>query len=195
MTGADRNLRGDAPTSSDALVLCDLLSTFDFPAARKITARLELLAPTLQALRARADRAGVPVVYVNDNVGAWRSERSVVLSALDEPHSKFPAALRSLLPRDDDYFILKPKHSAFFGTPLASLLRHLETKRVVLCGMATDICVLFTAHDAYLEGLDLVVPVDGVASVASKPHAMALELMRRALKARTPKCRSIRWRR
>jgi len=192
--GPDRNLRGEARTSPDALVLCDLLSTFDFPRAGRIIQRLEGLAPTLLALRARADKAGVPVVYVNDNVGAWRSERSVVLSALDEPRSKFPEALRGLLPREEDFFLLKPKHSAFFGTPLASLLRHLETKRVILCGMATDICVLFTAHDAYLAGLDLVVPVDGVASVDPKPHAMALELMRRALKARTPRCRSIRWR-
>ena len=96
MKGPDRNLRGEARTSPDALVLCDLLSTFDFPRAGRIIQRLEGLAPTLLALRARADKAGVPVVYVNDNVGAWRSERSVVLSALDEPRSKFPEALRGL---------------------------------------------------------------------------------------------------
>ena len=195
MSGPDRNLRGDAPVSPDMLVLCDLLSTFDFPGADRLVSTLTRVAPALHRLRASADRAGVPVVYVNDNIGAWRSDRSAVLSALDEPGSNFPPALRCLLPREDDFFLLKPKHSAFFGTPLGSLLHHLRSRRIVLCGMATEICVLFTAHDAYLAGLEIVVPVDGVASTDGRAHAMALGLMRRALKVRTPQSRSVRWRR
>lgn len=195
MAGRDRNLRGSTSSSRSALVLCDLLSDFCFDDAAPLLKRAQAIAPTIERLRARADRAGVPVIYVNDNVGAWRSDKDCVLQAIAAPTSKFPDALQPLLPRDDDYFVLKPKHSAFFGTPLASLLSHLQTKQIVLCGLATEICIMFTAHDAYLLGHEVVVPRDACAGATPSGQAMALSLMTRALKVQTPTARGVRWRR
>ena len=97
----------------------------------------------------------------------------------------------ALRPDPDDYFVLKPKHSAFFSTTLDTLLRYLGTRALVLGGFAADICVLFTANDAYMRDLRLVVPADGVASNEAADRDAALALMRRVLKADTPPAREI----
>jgi nicotinamidase-related amidase len=140
----------------------------------------------LAALKRRARAAGVPVVYANDNFGRWRSDLSAVVGRCLEPGCKGRPLAERLRPEPDDYFVLKPKHSAFFSTTMDTLLRHLGTRVVVLGGFAADICVLFTANDAYLRDLRLVVPADGVASNEAADRDAALALMRRVLKAQTP---------
>jgi nicotinamidase-related amidase len=97
------------------------------------------------------------------------------------------AAGRGSPPPDaDDYFVLKPKHSAFFATTLDTLLRCLGTRTLVIGGFAADICVLFTANDAYMRDLAPVVPADAVASNDDRDREATLALMRRVLKADTP---------
>jgi nicotinamidase-related amidase len=179
----DRNLRGDKTTRrATALVIADILSDYRFVDADRFLPQLPKLGRVIHRLRAKADDAGAPVVYVNDNVGAWRSDRHTVVAQATAPASKLPAELATLLPRADDYFLLKPQYSAFFGTPLESLLFHLGVERIVLCGIATEICVLFSAHDAYLRGFGLHVPRDAVAGTSVDEHETALALMKRALK-------------
>ena len=56
-----------------------------------------------------------------------------------------------LLPEKDDYFVLKPKHSAFYQTNLEILLNYLGVRTLIMTGMAADICVLFSANDAYMR--------------------------------------------
>jgi nicotinamidase-related amidase len=58
---------------------------------------------------------------------------------------------RLLLPDEDDHFVIKPKHSAFFHTPLDLLLQHLGVHTVVIAGIAGDSCVLSTALDAHMR--------------------------------------------
>jgi nicotinamidase-related amidase len=53
----------------------------------------------------------------------------------------------------------------------------------VLTGFAGDICVLFTANDAYMRGFDVIVPADCVASEREEDNAHALRHMARILKA------------
>jgi nicotinamidase-related amidase len=93
--------------------------------------------------------------------------------------------VRLLRPTDDDYFVLKPKHSGFFSTTLDTLLRYLGTKTLIITGMATDICVLFTANDAYMRDFRLYVPSDCVAAEDSNANAYALSYMDRVMKADT----------
>jgi nicotinamidase-related amidase len=90
-----------------------------------------------------------------------------------------------LRPDEDDYFVLKPKHSGFFSTALDTLLEYLGTKAVVLAGMAGNNCVLFTANDAYMRDLQLAVPSDCVASNTEEDNRYALDQMRKVLKADT----------
>jgi len=150
-----------------------------------------LLAPAvaaaerLAAFKARARAAGVPVIYANDNFGRWRSDlRQVVERCLgDGVRGQRLAEL--LAPDSDDYAVLKPKHSAFFATPLDLLLDALGCTRLVVGGFTADLCVQFTAQDAYLRDLGLVVPRDAVASIDPGDHEAALAYMARALRADT----------
>jgi len=91
--------------------------------------------------------------------------------------------VEDLLPGPEDYFILKPKHSAFYQTPLELLLKHLGSERLILAGVSTNSCVMFTANDAYMRDLNLVVPQDCVAACNKDEHCFALEHMRYMLKA------------
>jgi nicotinamidase-related amidase len=140
------------------------------------------LAHALDALKRRAQAANIPVVYVNDNFGRWQSDlnRQVEHCLHDGVRGRPIAEL--LRPNDNDYFVLKPKHSGFYCTTLDLLLRYLQVKRVVLTGVATNICVLFTAHDAYLRDLEVVVPADCSAANSEQEHQSALDHMARVLK-------------
>jgi nicotinamidase-related amidase len=88
-----------------------------------------------------------------------------------------------LKPEEDDYFVLKPKHSGFYSTNLDILLRYLAVKRVIITGIATNICVLFTANDAYMRDFELLVPSDCVAANQEADNRYALEQIRTVLKA------------
>src|ERR687889_109212 len=82
-----------------------------------------------------------------------------------------------LRPEEDDYFVLKPKHSGFFSTTLDILLNYLEAKTLILTGLTGDICVLFTAHDAYMRDFNLVIPSDCVASNDPRENEYTLKKM------------------
>ena len=141
------------------------------------------MAERLAALKRRAKEAQVPVIYVNDNFGRWQSDFNKLLDhCLTDGVCGRPVVER-LRPESDDYFVLKPKHSGFFSTTLDILLEYLQVKTVILTGLTGDICVLFTANDAYMRDFNLVVPADCVASADPEENRHALEHMRRVLKA------------
>jgi nicotinamidase-related amidase len=91
--------------------------------------------------------------------------------------------VKLLRPEEEDYSVLKPKHSGFFSTALDTLLEYLGAKTVVLTEMAGNICVLFTANDAYMRDLHLAAPSDCVASNTEEENRHAVEQMHRVLKA------------
>jgi nicotinamidase-related amidase len=143
------------------------------------------MADRIAALKRRAQAEGVPVIYVNDNFGRWRSDFRALVTHCRRPESRGREIVERLLPDDDDYFILKPKHSGFYSTALDTLLDYLGTRRILLTGVAGNICVLFTANDVYMRDLELVVPADCVASNTAEDNDYALAQMRTILKADT----------
>jgi nicotinamidase-related amidase len=98
-----------------------------------------------------------------------------------------------LRPQPGDYFVLKPKHSGFYDTPLHLLLQDLGVGRVVVTGIATDICVFFTANDAYMREYSVVVPKDCVAANTRRKSTFALRQIREVLKGRTPAAADVRF--
>lgn len=166
-----------------ALLLIDVINRFDFEGGDALLRSARPMSLKIAALRARAVDVGMPVIYVNDNFGRWRSDfRSIVRRALaDDAPGR--AVVKRLAPSKSDYFVLKPSNSAFYGSVLETLLRHLHADTLVLAGVATDNCVLFTAHDAYLRGFRLFVPRDCVAAESRLRNSRALELMSRSTKA------------
>src|SRR3954468_17923196 len=139
--------------------------------------------PQTAPRKRRSRAAGVPTVYVNDNFGRWRSDfRSTLAHCLHQGVPGRPIA-ELLKPEEDDYFVLKPKHSGFQFTTLDVLLEHLGAETLVLTGVAGNFCVLFTAHDAYMRDYRIVVPRDCIASVAEENDRYALEHMAQVTKA------------
>src|SRR4051812_43376983 len=185
MPEKNTNLHGSAPDKHKfALLLIDVMNDFDFPEADQLLKYARPMAQNLLRLKRRAQKAGVPVVYVNDNFGRWKSDfrRTVEHCAR---HGRGREVVESLRPEENDYFVLKPKHSGFFSTTFETLLRYLETQILILTGIAGNFCVLFTANDAYMRDFDLFVPSDCTVSNTKKENGSALALMRKFLKADT----------
>jgi len=143
------------------------------------------MAPRLAALKVRCRRAGIPTVYVNDNFGHWQSDLRRLIHHCAHDGVRGEPVAAALAPDESDYFVLKPKHSGFYATPLALLLEHLSVRTLILAGVAGDNWVLFTAHDAYLRDYRLFVPRDCVASIDPRHNTAALAYMERVLEVDT----------
>jgi len=186
MPARNPDLHGSAPDKSElALLLIDVINDLDFPEANQLLRQARPMARNILRLKQRAKKAGIPVVYVNDNFGRWRSDfRRQVLHCLRE-NSRGRDIVSLLRPDEDDYFVLKPKHSGFFSTTLETLLHYLGAKKLILTGIAGNFCVLFTANDAYMRDYHLIIPSDCTVSNTAKENRQALALMRKFLKADT----------
>jgi nicotinamidase-related amidase len=186
MPAINDDLHGNAPDKCEvALILIDVINDLDFPEADLLLQHALPMAHRIAALKHRAKQDGIPVVYVNDNFGRWRSNfKAQVDHCLQDGVTGRPI-VELLKPDQDDYFVLKPKHSGFFSTTLDTLLRYLEVHCVILTGLAANICVLFTANDAYMRDFRIVVPEDCVASNTLQENSHALAQMRKVLKADT----------
>lgn len=155
-----------------ALLLIDVLTTFQFPDGDAILKGALGMRDDLVKLKARARETGIPVLYVNDNFGDWRSEKEVLMGRCLE--AKGAEFVRPLLPDSEDYFVLKPMHSAFYMTPLEVLLQHLEVETLILTGLTSNSCITVTAHDANMRGFDIYIPPDCSCARNAKEHAQAL---------------------
>lgn len=157
-----------------ALLIIDMISSWDFSDAPKLLPQAAAIAPRIAALKARCRRAGVCVIYANDNRGQWRSDfREVVRDALARGGDG-AMITQQLAPDDDDYFVLKPKHSAFFATPLDLLLQHLKADKLIVAGVTSDQCVVNTVADARMRDYEVIVPQDCVASQSAARNRRAV---------------------
>jgi nicotinamidase-related amidase len=186
MAARNHDLHGNAPDACPAaLLLIDVINDLEFPGGRALAKTAVPAAARIAALKRRARKAGIPVIYANDNFGRWRSDFSeVVEHCLHDDVLGRPLA-EMLAPEREDYFVLKPKHSAFFSTTLATLLKYLKVERLVLTGFTGDACVLISAVDAYMRDFELFVPSDCTASKSSAENRRALAYMARVLHADT----------
>lgn len=172
--------------------MIDVINDLDFPEANRLLRYARPMARKLLRLKERAKKAGIPVIYVNDNFGRWQSDfRRQVQHCLRES-SRGHEIVSLLRPEDDDYFVLKPKHSGFFSTTLDTLLRYLGSRALIITGIAGNFCVLFTANDAYMRDYSLIIPSDCTASNSAQENREALALMRKFLKADTRPCAKLR---
>jgi nicotinamidase-related amidase len=186
MPTKNADLHGSAPDKSEiALLLIDVINDFDFPEANRLLRSARPMARKLLQLKERAKKAGIPVIYVNDNFGRWQSDFRRQVQHCLRKNSRGHEIVSILQPEEDDYFVLKPKHSGFFSTTLETLLRYLGSHTLIITGIAGNFCVLFTANDAYMRDYDLIIPSDCTASNSAEENREALALMRKFLKADT----------
>ena len=173
-----------APDQADmALVLIDVINDLEFDGGENLLTHAMPMAHALAALKRRAKARGIPAIYANDNFGRWRSDFSKLVQRCLHTGVRGRPVVAQLQPEEDDYFVLKPKHSAFFQTNLEILLDYLGAKSLILTGIAGDICVLFSANDAYMRDFRIMVPADCIACETDERSREALILMQRVLKA------------
>lgn len=166
-----------------ALLLIDVVNDLEFDGGEDLLSHALPMAAALRNLKRNAKANGIAVIYANDNFGRWRSDFSKLVEHCLQPDIRGRPVVRQLTPDEDDYFVLKPKHSGFYQTNLEILLEYLGARTPILTGMAADICVLFTANDAYMRDYRIYVPSDCVASESSDRNQEAVALMQRVLKA------------
>ena len=186
MPAKNHDLHGMVPDEAPvALVLIDFINDLEFESGEKLLKPAVRAAQATAALKRKAKALGIPAIYANDNFGRWRSDFRETVTHVLEDGVRGRALAEILKPDDDDYFVLKTKHSAFFATTLELLLQYLGVKRVILTGISGDMCVLLSAADAYMRDLEIHVPQDCIASISAAENRKALEYIARVFKGDT----------
>jgi nicotinamidase-related amidase len=178
--------------SASALLILDLISEFRFVDWRRVLAAATTIAPRVARLAARARSTGVAVIYVNDTGGQWESDQAAFIRRCVAPGARGREVVNRIKPEPEDYFIFKLRHSGFYGTPLPQLLEKLGARELILTGLTTHQCVLFTAMDAYVRDYRLVVPRDCIGAPSATASRHGLFVLEHALMARTALSTSLR---
>ena len=171
--------------SRTVLLLVDFINPLQFPEAPLIADAAVEAARAAARLKAELQEQGVQSIYANDNYGIWRSDFRDGLAYCRELGGAAGEMAELLAPGRDDFTVLKPRHSAFFATPLDLLLQQMAARELVVVGLATDICVHLSAMDAHLRGYRLRVPEDCTAAESAARKDAALLQMRTVLKVKT----------
>jgi len=173
-TDKGNGLAVEAANGATGLLVVDMISCWDFPDAHKLLPVAVSVSHRIAALKRRCRAAGVPVVYANDNRGRWRSDFGALVELSIACGGGGAEITNALRPNHDDYFVLKPQQSAFVATPLEQLLAVLGVKRLIVTGVASDQCVLSTATDARMRGLEVVMPRDCTGTQTARRQAMLM---------------------
>lgn len=176
------NTEANTHDPGTALLVVDMLNTYDHPDAEVLADNVEGMVGPLADLIGRARvRDDVDLIYVNDNYGDFTAEPSdIVAGAMAGAR---PDLVRPIVPDSECRVMLKVRHSVFYATALDYLLTRLGTGRVILAGQVTEQCILYSALDAYVRHYDVVVPRDAVAHIDSELGTAALAMMRRNMSA------------
>jgi len=176
-----RHERHRAGSAGTALIVVDMLNPYRHSEAERLASRVGDAMPGIQTLLSRAAEADLPIVYVNDNYGDWNSSaEELAENALSGAH---PELVEPVLPPGGHSFVIKARHSIFYGTPLEYLLDQMAVDRLVLCGQVTEQCIFYSALDAHVRRFKVAVPPDGVAAIYDHLAEAALEMMERNLSA------------
>jgi nicotinamidase-related amidase len=179
-----------ANSGKTALVVVDMLNSYEHDDAEPLTQSVEAIVNPLRDLVARAEREGVELIYVNDNYGDWNSsQEELAKRALDGAR---PDLVEPLLPPDGADFVIKARHTIFYMTPLEYLLGQNEIGHLVLAGQVTEQCILYSSLDAYVRHFDVSIPRDGVAHIHENLAEAALEMMKRNMSAEITSCEDVR---
>ncbi|WP_315906875.1 isochorismatase family cysteine hydrolase [Priestia koreensis] len=164
-----------------ALIIIDMINDFNFEYGRSLSTQAKIIAENIAYLKKELTEKDCPTIYVNDHYQLWQADFNNIIEYCYNEKSKDIIDL--LRPTDDDYFLIKPKHSIFYGTALTILLSNLSVDTLYLTGLAGNICVLFSANDAYMREYNLIVPSDCIASNVKEDNEFALKMMQNVLKA------------
>jgi nicotinamidase-related amidase len=170
------------PCSPRVLLLVDFINPLNFPGSADLAPDAVAAARATAKLKARLAAQGVATIYANDNYGVWQSDFHSLVSTCLGMEGPPGEIARLLYPQAADITMLKPRHSAFYASPLELLLTEMQAKELVICGIATDMCVQITAGDAFLREYPCWVPADCNAAESRRAKAASLAFMASVLK-------------
>lgn len=169
------------PLNNTAILFIDIINQFNFNGAHKLLNHTKEILPNLLNLKQFAKKHDLPIIYINDHYGLWQADYNKII---DHCQNKYNTEIiNALKPDKEDFFLIKPMHSAFFQTPLKSLLTELDRSHLIIAGIAGDICILFTAKDAYMDQYTMHIPKNCLASEEKSGNNYALYLMKSVMKA------------
>ncbi|HLS00056.1 MAG TPA: isochorismatase family cysteine hydrolase [Mycolicibacillus parakoreensis] len=168
--------------SDTAVLVIDMVNAYRHPDADLLMPQVaQIMGPLTDLLDRARRRDDVRVVYVNDNYGDFTAGFTDLIEAALA--GRRPDLVEPIVPDERTAMLTKVRHSAFYATPLEYLLERDGTRRVIVTGQVTEQCILYSALDAYVRHLEVVVPTDTVAHIdAGLAHA-ALQMMRRNMAA------------
>jgi nicotinamidase-related amidase len=172
----------ELPRSRVVLLLIDFINPLDFPEAVDLAGPAVEAAQATAALKSALRKAGVPAIYANDNYGGWQSDFQSLVERCAAGKGASAEMAKLLRPQSGDLTILKPRHSAFLGSPLDLLLARMHAREIIITGVATDICVQLTAMDGFLRDYQLKVPVDCTAAESPDYKKQSIDYMKRVLR-------------
>ncbi|WP_046176589.1 isochorismatase family cysteine hydrolase [Domibacillus indicus] len=168
-------------TKKCALLIVDMINDFQFPKGKELAEFTRETIEPILTLKEHFHNKQWPVIYINDHYGLWKADIDLITDYASNEVSD--PIIQEIKPGDEDYFLIKPKHSAFYGTALNTLLEELDVESVVVTGVAGNICVFFTANDAYMREFGVYIPKDALASEEAKFNEYALGMMENVLNA------------
>ncbi len=170
------------PAETYVLIIADMLNDFvregaplEVPAARTIVDNIK------REIK-KARKKQIPVIYCCD---AHKEE--------DPEFRLWPRhavkgteganIIQQLKPQKEDHVIEKTSYSCFYKTSLDKVLKQLGRSHLIITGVVTNICVLYTVAEAYMRGYAITVPQDCIAALTKKEHQFALRQMKRVFHA------------
>ncbi|MFT8322098.1 MAG: isochorismatase family cysteine hydrolase [Bacillus sp. (in: firmicutes)] len=165
-----------------ALLIIDIINDFNFSNGDTLAMKTKEIAANIYSLKQLCIKENMPVIYINDHYNLWKADLDKIISfCLNDKNDEI---LDKIKPSDQDYFLIKPKHSAFYGTALHTLLQQLQVDTLLLTGIAGNICVLFTANDAYMREYSLIIADNCIASVDNQDNTYAIRMMQNVMDAK-----------
>ncbi|PFN74929.1 isochorismatase [Bacillus sp. AFS076308] len=164
-----------------ALLIIDMINNFDFTHGPILAQKALKIAEQIKEVKDQFNQQQLPVIFINDHYNLWQADYHRIIEHCRNQYSE--PIYKKVLPGENDFFLIKPKHSAFYGTALNTLLHQLKVNTLIVTGIAGNICVLFTANDAYMREYKLLIPNDCIASADDQDNQYALMMMKNVLKA------------
>jgi nicotinamidase-related amidase len=159
----------------DALIVVDMLNTYEHDDAEPLMDCVRERLPNIERMIAAAREADALLVYVNDCFGNWSANaRTLTEQALA---GRAPDLVEPIVPRDDDPFVIKARHSIFYQSQVEYMLRQEGVSRIVLVGQVTEQCILYSALDGYVRHFEVAVAPDAVAHIRDDLAAAAIRMM------------------
>jgi nicotinamidase-related amidase len=171
--------RGGGVGRRPALVIIDMNNGFTDPAS-PLVCELDDTIDAIRTLLEAARRAEIPIVFTTVSYG--EGDKVTAKSFIEKVPALLTLAAGStwveiderIAPRPGEPVLNKLYASAFFGTPLGSLLASHGCDSVIVTGASTSGCVRATAVDVVQHGYRPVVPREAVGDRNPDAHEASL---------------------